>query len=135
MRTKDRAGDSRTIKGPRQAIYKIGDRVLSRLPHVPKGKSPYSAPKTVKEIHGYYTFLLSDGKIWNAHKLKPYRVQTQPTISIDIGQGNSKRSSSQMNKGVPPQRYQGGAVRKLRGDTGVYGMQTTHSGNASAEKN
>ncbi len=59
----------------KKGIYKRGDRVLTKLPHVAKGRSPYSEPKTVQKILGYFTFLLSNGYVWHVRKLKPYRTE------------------------------------------------------------
>ncbi len=40
-----------------------------------KGRSPYSEPKTARKFLGYFKFLLSDGYVWHARKLKPYRSE------------------------------------------------------------
>ena len=61
-----------------RSVYTKGDRVLTKLPHTPKGKSPWSDPKTVEEVLGTYSFRLSDGRVWNARKMKPFRVQSPP---------------------------------------------------------
>ncbi len=45
-------------------IFKKGE--LTKKPHVAKVSSPYSEPKTVESVLGRYTFLLSDGRVWNA---------------------------------------------------------------------
>ncbi len=77
-------------------------------------------------VLGYYTFLLSDGQVWNFRKLKPYRRHTeeekmpgsdeevppahpiapeptlgrQRTISLEVG----GRRTPRHNKGIPPKR-------------------------------
>ena len=56
--------------------------MLSKLPHVPKGQSPYSRPKTITEVIGYYTFRLDDGQVWNARKLRPFRTRPTPTSTL-----------------------------------------------------
>ncbi len=47
--------------------------VLSKLPQVTEGRSPFSEPKKGMRILKHYTFLLSDGQLWNSRKLKLYR--------------------------------------------------------------
>ena len=117
--------------GPKRGLFQRGDKVLSKLPHVPKGHSPYSAPKTVIDVLGYYSFRLSDGYVWNARKLKPFRLSrsgaTQdhpiPPQHPEPGDGDPRRRqpapapqqpaiapgprrSSRCNKGQKPLRYQ-----------------------------
>lgn len=57
-------------RGARVPSFQIGDRVRIRNPlHVPKGHPRFTSPATVKRIKGNHTFLLSDGKNWNASHL------------------------------------------------------------------
>ncbi|GFS08946.1 hypothetical protein ElyMa_004770800 [Elysia marginata] len=49
--------------------YKVGNKVLARLPHVLKGQSPWSKPLSVIAVLGNWTYRLSDGQVWNARKL------------------------------------------------------------------
>ncbi len=37
---------------PKKGTYKRGHGVLTKLPHVAKGRSPYSEPKTVQKVLG-----------------------------------------------------------------------------------
>ncbi|MCP3667341.1 MAG: hypothetical protein GY696_33425 [Gammaproteobacteria bacterium] len=72
---------------PKIGIYKKGDLVLSKLPHMPKGRSPYLEPKTVRNVLGFYMFLLSDGYVWNARKLKPFIRETPDAMDVDERDG------------------------------------------------
>ncbi|MCP3661163.1 MAG: hypothetical protein GY696_01500, partial [Gammaproteobacteria bacterium] len=45
----------------RHSLYKKGDKVIVKLPQVRKGMPPYSKPMVVKEVIGFYTFILDDG--------------------------------------------------------------------------
>ena len=121
----------------KKALYKIGDRVLSKLPHVPKGQSPYSRPKTITEVVGYYTFRLDDGQVWNARKLRPFRTRpTQTSTLPDTSTGQpgrhlpqappTLRTSTRTTKGAVPQRYGQWVVHRLRGDHAVYGGNTQY---------
>ena len=84
--------------------YQLGDMVRTKLPHVPKGCSPFSEPRQVTCMCGNYTYELSDGQIWNARKLVCIRPLPPATISIE---GEIKPRCSQCkNRGVPPARYQ-----------------------------
>ncbi|MCP3663652.1 MAG: hypothetical protein GY696_14375 [Gammaproteobacteria bacterium] len=72
--------DDPELYRPKKGLFKKGDLVGTKIPHVPKGRPPYSEPKKVEKVLGYYSFLLSDGKVWNARNLKPYR---RPTTAED----------------------------------------------------
>ncbi len=43
--------------------FNVGDRVLDKLPHVPKCRPPYSGPVQIGEVLCYYTFRISDGRV------------------------------------------------------------------------
>ena len=128
---------TQTTHHVKKALYKIGDRVLSKLPHVPKGQSPYSRPKTITEVVGYYTFRLDDGQVWNARKLRPFRTRpTQTSTLPDTSTGQpgrhlpqappTLRTSTRTTKGAVPQRYGQWVVHRLRGDHAVYGGNTQY---------
>ena len=92
------------------SIYKKGNMVLVRLPHVPKGRSPYSAPLKVEKVLGNRTFLLSDGQVWNSRNLKPFR--TKPVETFYLPESNTPgadastpRRSGRATQGRPPPRY------------------------------
>ena len=60
--------DSR--RGARTPLFQEGEKVRVRIPHhVPKAHPRFSAPATVEKKIGKSTFLLSDGKKWNASHL------------------------------------------------------------------
>ena len=63
--------------------FKKGDLVRVKLPHVLKGQSPYSEPREVRKVLGYWTYELSDGKVWNARRLK--RLARQEPEDEDVG--------------------------------------------------
>lgn len=57
-------------------IFKIGDLVRTRLPHVPKGLSPFSSKVfKITEILGRSTYRLNDGKIWSLKNLINFKSQ------------------------------------------------------------
>jgi len=102
-----RSGDEGGSKQPPPIIrakYGVGQMVVTRLPHVPKGLSPYGRPLRVQEVLGYHTFMLSDGQKWNSRRLKPWtrnqvdieEIQTPPA-TIDVRRGSRIRK--------PPVRY------------------------------
>ena len=54
----------------RMPSFRPGERVRIRKPqHVPKAHPRFTSPATVRERIGPNTFLLSDGKTWNATHL------------------------------------------------------------------
>ena len=60
------------------SVFKVGDRVLTKKPWVPKGQSQWRGPRVVKRVKGTYTFLLDDGTVWNSQNLKRYQVEPEP---------------------------------------------------------
>ena len=88
-----------------------------KLPHVPKGKSPFSEPKTIIDVLGFYTYLLDDGQVWNARKMKPFQKRNQQTVEIAPTEAHPPRRpqvplvrrSQRPTRGLPPARY-GGVV-------------------------
>ncbi|KAG1952105.1 retrotransposable element [Pimephales promelas] len=57
-------------RGARNPLFGVGGKVRIRLPRAtPKGHPRFSAPVRVEERVGTNTFLLSDGKKWNAAHL------------------------------------------------------------------
>ena len=107
----------------------MGDRVLSKLPHALKGKSPYSEPKKVTRVIGFYTFLLDDGQVWNARKLRPFRTKPPagainveperehfPQPPVQPHPQHPQRTSMRANKGAPPMRYGKWMTHRLEGD-------------------
>ncbi len=65
------------------SLFQVGDKLLAKTPWTPKGLSPWKGPFTVKQVLGSFTFLLSDGQVWNASKLKRYRVDLFPDEFLD----------------------------------------------------
>lgn len=101
------AASNLTNRGP----YFVGDMVLFKRPHVPKGRSPYSDPIKVIEVLGNYTYRLADNSIWNARKLRRFHETHEP-VTTDFAVGPAPpiapaqlRRSQRTNKGIPPQRY------------------------------
>ena len=118
-------------KKPVKGLYQRGDSVLVKRPFTPKGMSPFQGPRTVKEVLSYYSFLLDDGQVWNARKLKPFRVrQPAPVIFPDatVQQPHPnpqqlrqppqqpRRQSTRPTRGAPPTRFGHHVVHVLRGD-------------------
>jgi hypothetical protein len=98
--------DERIYTG--KSVYSKGEKVLTKLPHVPKGASPWSQPKTVDRVLGAYTFLLSDGQVWNARKMKPWTRWTAPQEDgtyMDEPAPRTLRRSQRATKGQPPKRF------------------------------
>ena len=92
------------FRGP----YQRGDLVRVRLPHVPKGCSPFSEPRRVLEVLGNYTYRLSDSQIWNARRLVRHRVAPQQTILVEGNYRNTHRTirrSTRKTRGHPPVRF------------------------------
>jgi len=99
----------RTFRGP----YKVNDLVRVRLPHVPKGVSPFSDPRRVTAVLGNYTYRLSDGQTWNARSL--VRVRQEPGSIVMEGEPgrrphqdtmrHHRRRSFRKTRGLPPIRY------------------------------
>ena len=94
-----------------RSLYKKGENVLTKKPHVPKGHSPWSEPKVIEQVLGYYTYKLSDGQVWNARKIKPFRITTTRQ-SPDQAPGQTPppqppqlRRSTRANQGLQPERY------------------------------
>ena len=110
--------------------FRVGDLVLVRQSHVPKGLSPYTGPpEEVKEVLSYFTVRLSNGKVYNARRLKlfkrkpiAYYPDLEPEVQQPQEQGKPSlppprgspreqapplppRKSTRQNFGVPPQRY------------------------------
>ncbi len=55
------------------SVFKRGEKVMTKLQHVSKGKSPFSEPKEIIQVLGAYTFRLVDGSVWNARNLKKWK--------------------------------------------------------------
>lgn len=69
-----------TKRGARMPSFRPGERVRIRKPHhVPKAHPRFTSPVTVRERKGPNTFLLSDGKTWNANHL----AHTSPVAGQD----------------------------------------------------
>jgi hypothetical protein len=86
--------------------YAKGDLVLARRPHVLKGQSPFSKPLRITEVLGQWTYLLSDGQIWNARRIRRY-FPPQETDSefVNMESPCHLRRSTRASKGQPPRRY------------------------------
>ena len=84
--------------------YRVGDKVLARRPSVLKGQSPWSAPLTVTQVLGNWTYHLSDGQTWNARKLRRF-IDDNVHWTVPGYVQRSSRKSARSNRGVPPARY------------------------------
>ncbi len=82
--------------------YQANDLVRVRLPHIPKGQTPFSEPRRVTEVLGNYTYRLSDGQVWNARKLVRHRRRPQ---AIEMDLAPSPRRSRRRTHGLPPVRF------------------------------
>ncbi len=67
----------------KDAVFKRGDRELTKLPWVPKGSLPWSEPKTVTDVLGTYTFLLSDGYVWNTRRMNKW-IRIRPPMEVQM---------------------------------------------------
>ncbi len=108
--------------------YKLGEKVRVKLPHVPKGSSPFSTPRTVIQVMGNWTYKLSDGFIWNARKLRhiydnppatyPHDNDQNPAVHPQVEPQQHRpvqpvpiiqpRRSTRPTRGIPPRRYSPG---------------------------
>lgn len=90
------------FRGP----YRVNDMVRVRIPHVPKGLSPFSEPRRIVSVCGNYTYLLSDGQRWNARRLVRHREEPRSiVVERDDEVKNRPRRSSRKSRGLPPIRY------------------------------
>ncbi len=86
----------------RKGRYKVGDWVLTKLPHAPKGKSPFSEPKQVTEVLGYW----SDQQKLNAQKPKPFRRKdAEDPWMMQTHEKSPLRRSARQKAGKAPARY------------------------------
>nr|XP_055041695.1 uncharacterized protein K02A2.6-like [Misgurnus anguillicaudatus] len=68
-------------RGAKTPPFKCGDRVRVRKPrHVPKAGRKFTVPLSVEKKLGSSTYVLSDGRKWNAAHLSLVPENTQPTI-------------------------------------------------------
>ncbi|CAL9701835.1 unnamed protein product [Knipowitschia caucasica] len=89
-------------RGAKIPTFKVNDSVRVRRPeHVPKGSSKYTEPRTVMRKVGQNTYLLSDGRKWNASKLAHFPKQV--LTSIEHEQNNNVLDSFAMpeNQNLP----------------------------------
>jgi hypothetical protein len=90
-----------------------GQVVLVKRPGALKGYSPYIGPFKITEVLGMATYRLSDGKVWNARRIKAYRPQTPLQVDFENTSTYAPdrrpplRRSARPNKGIPPVRYRG----------------------------
>ncbi len=95
----------------RHSLFKKGEMVIVKMPHVRKGQPPYSKPMTVTQVLGFFTYILSDGKKHNARRLKPWRQEdseshpTQEDTPATLPSPQGPRRSQRRNKGRIPQRF------------------------------
>ena len=87
------------LRGP----YRCGDFVCTKLPHIPKGTSPFSTPRQVMSILSNFTYELDNGQVWNACKLVRICAPPLPGITIDLEE-MARRRSLRTNFGIPPKR-------------------------------
>ncbi len=84
-------------------------------PHVLKGHSPFSMPLVIREVLGNWTYLLSDGKVWNARRIKHYYdpALQWAAVEVPVTQPEERLAlplqlhcrSTRITKGIPAQRY------------------------------
>ncbi|KAJ8336764.1 hypothetical protein SKAU_G00379840 [Synaphobranchus kaupii] len=83
-------------RGARPPAFQKGDRVRVRNPlHVPKGHQRFSAPLTIREKVGDSTYILSNGKTWNASHL---------TVFPDTATTDEDTVESQVDRSPRPRR-------------------------------
>ncbi len=88
---------------------------MLRKLHVLKAHSPFSMPLVIREVLGNWTYLLSDGKVWNARRIKHYYdpALQWATVEVTVAQLEERlaplllpfRRSTRITKGFPAQRY------------------------------
>ncbi len=91
--------------------------MVLQKPQVLKGHSPYSSPLVIREVLGNWTYLLSDGKVWNARRIKRYYEPGLQWATVEtwteprqvehrpIAPLQPFRRSERTMKGVPLARY------------------------------
>jgi transposase InsO family protein len=102
--TRECSPEKRSFHGP----YKLHDMVRTRLPHVPKGRTPFSQPLRVTQVLGNFTYRLENGLVWNARKLVRYSAPQDDYIQLDTTQPIARqnlRRSTRANFGAPPTRF------------------------------
>ena len=103
----------------------VGDWVKTKLPSSAKGRASYSEPKQIIARKGHWSFKLSDGQVWNCHKLSrcyspddlpwPNPDDATPVIHVPVTMQHPEQFITQnvstprlpprTTRGVPPQRY------------------------------
>ena len=96
----DEGKDSLRGKLRHPGPFRKGDKVRVKLPHVLKGQSPYSEPREVKKVLGFWTYELSDGKTWNARRLKRHH----PPSDEDVGVGTDDLAGRRYNLRANPRK-------------------------------
>ena len=83
-----------TRRGARPPAFQKGDKVRIRNPlHVMKGHRRYTDPLTISEKVGDSTYILSNGKTWNASHLTafPDTAATTGQETVELGADRSPR--------------------------------------------
>ena len=69
--------------------YQLHNLVRVRLPHIPKGSTPFLEQRRITAVLGHYTYRLNDGQVWNARKL--VRVRQAPRAAEVGGEGRNRQ--------------------------------------------
>ncbi|MCP3667276.1 MAG: hypothetical protein GY696_33080 [Gammaproteobacteria bacterium] len=111
--TDESPGEPPTTQEPKQMIghslFKKGEMVTAKLPHVRKGQPPHSKPLAVTQVLGFFNYILDDGKKHNARHLKPWKQDdsssTQEDTPATRPRPQEPRRSRHRSKGRMPQRF------------------------------
>ncbi|MCP3663224.1 MAG: hypothetical protein GY696_12135 [Gammaproteobacteria bacterium] len=71
-----------------------------KFPWVPKGSPPWKGPLKVQRVLGSFTFLLRDGQVWHASKIKKWTTTALGHEQVP------ERAEAQRQDAVPPEDNQ-----------------------------
>ncbi len=83
--------------------YRAGEKVQHKKMQILKGQAHWSSPLDVTNVLGDFTYELSDGKIWNARRLRHFYAEEQGGRPVQLS--DMPRRSTRSTRGRPPKRY------------------------------
>uniref|UniRef100_A0AAV2LQ94 Uncharacterized protein n=1 Tax=Knipowitschia caucasica TaxID=637954 RepID=A0AAV2LQ94_KNICA len=102
-KSKSYTDKKRGAKAPKLAV---GDKVRIRKPfHVGKGERQYTDPVSVQEQTRYSTFILSDGKRWNANRLSLCAGRAEDPTRAGTAGSNTSLTETVPNRTAPQREH------------------------------